>query len=75
MDVPVIGRDDLAPMGAVMQLIEAVDAVERLALRDGAKASVPAAIVIRQTLTLLDSWEGETTSYRSPGRPRQVRQR
>lgn len=71
----VIGRDDLAPMGAVMQLIEAVDAVERLALRAGANASVPAAIGIRQILTLLDGWEGETTSYRSSGQPRQVRQR
>lgn len=49
---------------AVMQLIEAVDAVERLALRAGANASVPAAIGIRQILTLLDAWEGETTSFR-----------
>ncbi|MDQ2897126.1 MAG: hypothetical protein M3Y09_16020 [Actinomycetota bacterium] len=47
-----------------MQLIEAVDAVERLALRAGTNASVPAAIGIRQILTLLDGWQGETTSYR-----------
>ncbi len=39
---------------AVMELIEAVDAVERLALRASGDASVPAAIGIRQVLSILD---------------------
>ncbi len=72
---PLDGRLIAVYRSAVVQLIEAVDAVERLARRAGANASVPAAIGIRQILTLLDSWEGETTSYRSSGQPRQVRQR
>jgi hypothetical protein len=49
---------------AVMQLIEAVDAVERLALRASANASVPAAIGIRQVLTILDHVEGERIPFR-----------
>jgi hypothetical protein len=49
---------------AVLQLIEAVDAVERLALRASANASVPAAIGIRQVLTILDDAEGDRTPFR-----------
>jgi hypothetical protein len=49
---------------AVLQLIEAVDAVERLALRASANASVPAAIGIRQVLSILDDVEGEMTPFR-----------
>ena len=49
---------------AVMQLIEAVDAVERLATRANANASVPAAIGIRQVMTILDDVEGEKTPFR-----------
>jgi hypothetical protein len=49
---------------AVLQLIEAVDAVERLALRASANALVPAAIGIRQVLSILDDVEGERTAFR-----------
>lgn len=49
---------------AVMHLIEAVNAVERLALRARANTSVPAAIGIRQILTILDGVEGERTPFR-----------
>jgi hypothetical protein len=49
---------------AVLQLIEAVDAVERLALRASANPSVPAAIGIRQVLTILDDAEGDRTPFR-----------
>jgi hypothetical protein len=49
---------------AVMQLIEAADAVERLALRAGATASVPAAIGIHQILTILDGAEGGNAPFR-----------
>jgi hypothetical protein len=49
---------------AVLQLIEAVDAVERLALRASANTSVPAAIGIRWVLTILDGVEGERTPFR-----------
>lgn len=50
---------------AVLQLIEAVDAVERLALRASANASVPAAIGIHQVLRIVDDVEGERSSFRS----------
>jgi hypothetical protein len=49
---------------AVLQLIEAVDAVERLALRASANASVPAAIGMRQVLSILDHVEGDRTPFR-----------
>jgi hypothetical protein len=49
---------------AVMHLIEAVDAVERLALRASANASAPAAVGICQVLTILDGVEGERTPFR-----------
>jgi hypothetical protein len=49
---------------AVMNLLEAVDAVERLALRASANPSVPAAIGIRQILTILDATDGEGASFR-----------
>jgi hypothetical protein len=49
---------------AVTQLIEAVDAVERLALRASAHGSAPAAIGISQVLTILDDMEGDKTPFR-----------
>jgi hypothetical protein len=49
---------------AVMHLIEAVNAIERLVLRARANTSVPAAIGIRQILTILDGVEGERTPFR-----------
>ena len=50
---------------AVIRLLEAVDAVERLALRASANTSVPAAIGIHQVLTILDATEGAGTPFRS----------
>ena len=50
---------------AVLRLLEAVDAVERLALRASVDASVPAAIGIQQDLTILDAPQGGETSFRS----------
>jgi hypothetical protein len=49
---------------ALMNLLEAVDAVERLALRASANPSVPAAIGIHQILTILDATDGESASFR-----------
>ncbi len=49
---------------AVMQLIEAVDAVERLAMRARDDASAPAAIGIRQVLAILDGRDGDTNVFR-----------
>ena len=49
---------------AVMQLIGAVDAVERVAVRAIADSSMPGAIGIRQVLNILDSGEGGQTSFR-----------
>src|ERR1035437_2784997 len=49
---------------AVMRLLEAVDAVELRALRASVDASVPAAIGIRQVLTILDAARGDETSFR-----------
>lgn len=48
-----------------MHLLEAVDAVERLALRASLDASAPAAIGIQQDLTILDAPHGKETSFRS----------
>lgn len=50
---------------AVMQLIEAMSAIERLVLRSRASTSAPAAIGIRQVLAILDAVEGEGTSLRN----------
>jgi hypothetical protein len=61
---PLDGRLIVVYRSAVLQLIEAVDAVERLALRASANASVPAAIGIRQVLSILDDVEGEMTPFR-----------
>jgi hypothetical protein len=49
---------------AVMQLMEAVNAIERLVLRSRSNASVLAAIGIRQVLTILDAVDGEGTTFR-----------
>jgi hypothetical protein len=49
---------------AVMRLIEALDAVERLVVRASANASVPAAIGIRQILSILDDVNGEEPTWR-----------
>ncbi|MHB8488646.1 MAG: hypothetical protein ACYDCS_03195 [Candidatus Dormibacteria bacterium] len=49
---------------AVMELIGAVNAIERLVVRSRANPSTPAAIVIRQVLTTLDAVEGEGHSFR-----------
>jgi len=49
---------------AMMHLIEAIDAVERLALRASADASAPAAIGIRQVLTILDGADGDGAAFR-----------
>jgi hypothetical protein len=46
---------------AVMQLMDAVNAIDRLVLRSRSNASVPAAIGIRQVLTILDAVDGEGT--------------
>ncbi len=49
---------------AVMQLIEVMDAIERLAVRATENPAVPAAIGISQVLNILDAVVGETTSFR-----------
>jgi hypothetical protein len=49
---------------AVLHLIEAVDAVERLGGRANANASVPAAIGVRQILTILDGEAVQTAGLR-----------
>jgi hypothetical protein len=49
----------------VMQLIDALDAVERLATRASGDPAAPAAISIRQVLQILDAGEGGGTSFRS----------
>jgi hypothetical protein len=49
---------------ALMSLLDAVDAVESLAVRATANQSVPAAIGISQILTILDASDGETESFR-----------
>jgi hypothetical protein len=49
---------------ALMNLLEAVDAVERLAVRATADPSVPAAIGIRQILAILDASGSGTESFR-----------
>jgi hypothetical protein len=50
---------------AVMPLIEAMNAIERLVLRLTASTSAPAAIGIRQVLAILDAVNGEGTSLRN----------
>jgi hypothetical protein len=49
---------------ALMQLIEAVDAVERFAVRGIADEPVPAAVGICQILSILDAGGGDKTSFR-----------
>lgn len=49
---------------ALMNLLEAVDAVETLAVRALTNPSVPAAIGIRQILTILDASDGEAEPFR-----------
>jgi hypothetical protein len=49
---------------AVIDLLDAVDAVEGLALRASANPSVPAAVGIRQILTILDAADGDSASFR-----------
>jgi hypothetical protein len=61
---PLDSRLSVVYRSAVLHLLDAVDAVERLALRAIASATVPAAIGIRQILTILDDVEGERTHFR-----------
>jgi hypothetical protein len=61
---PLDGRLIVVYRSAVMQLLDAVDAVERLALRASANPSAPAAIGIRQILAILDATDGEGASFR-----------
>jgi hypothetical protein len=49
---------------AVTRLIEAMDAVERLVVRASTNASVPAAIGIRQIVTILDDVKREGPTWR-----------
>jgi hypothetical protein len=49
---------------AVMHLLDAVDAVERLVARASANPTVPAAVGIRQILNILDATDGEGASVR-----------
>jgi hypothetical protein len=61
---PLDGRLIVVYRAAVLQLIDAIDAVERLALRSSTDASVPAAIGIRQVLSIFDGVEGEMIPFR-----------
>src|ERR1700683_1000530 len=61
---PLDGRIIVVYRSAVMSLLAAVDAIERLALRASANPSAPAAIGIRQILTILDATEREGVSFR-----------
>ena len=61
---PLDGRLIAVYRSAVMQLMEAVNAIERLVLRSRSNASVPAAIGVRQVLTILDAVDGERTTFR-----------
>jgi hypothetical protein len=61
---PLDGRIIAVYRSAVMSLLAAVDAIERLALRASANPSAPAAIGIRQILTILDATEREGVSFR-----------
>jgi hypothetical protein len=61
---PLDGRLIVVYRSAVMHLIEAVDAVERLALRASANVSASAAIGIGQILTILDHVESEGGTFR-----------
>jgi hypothetical protein len=60
---PLDGRLIVVYRWALMHLLDAVDAVERLALRASANPSVPAAIGIRQILTILDATDGARASF------------
>jgi hypothetical protein len=60
---PLDGRLIVVYRSALMHLLDAVDAVERLALRASANPSVPAAIGIRQILTILDATDGARASF------------
>ena len=60
---------------AVMELIGAVNAIERLVLRSTANASTPAAVGIRQVLTILDDVEDKGTSFRDTCRSSTARRR
>jgi hypothetical protein len=48
----------------VMQLIDALDAIERMATRASGDPAAPAAISISQVLQILDAGEGGGTSFR-----------
>jgi hypothetical protein len=60
---PLDGRLIVVYRSALMHLLDAVDAVERLALRASANPSVPAAIGIRQILTILDATDVGRASF------------
>jgi hypothetical protein len=60
---PLDGRLIVVYRSALMHLLDAVDAVEGLALRASANPSVPAAIGIRQILTILDATDGGRASF------------
>jgi hypothetical protein len=49
---------------AAMQLIEAMDAIERLAVRARENTAVPAAIGISQVLNILDAVVGDSSTFR-----------
>lgn len=61
---PLDGRLIAVYRSAVVQLMEAVNAIERLVLRSRSNVSVPAAIGVRQVLTILDAVDGEGTTFR-----------
>lgn len=61
---PLDGHLIVVYRSALVKLLEAVDAVERLALRASANPSVPAAIGIQQILTILDATDGASASFR-----------
>jgi hypothetical protein len=60
---PLDGRLIVVYRSALMHLLDAVDAVERLALRSSANPSVPAGIGIHQILTILDDSDGAGASF------------
>ncbi len=49
---------------AVVQMVDAVDAVDRIVARASADSSVPAAIGIRQILDILDAGDSDGASFR-----------
>ncbi len=60
---PLDGRLIVVYRSALMHLLDAVDAVESLALRASANPSVSAAIGIRQILTILEATDGAKASF------------